>query len=249
MSSEKTTALVIRQADFSESSRVVTFFTKDFGKVPLLAKGAKRLKGPFESALDLLSACDIVFLRKSSGSLGILTEAHLRERFHNAGCELSRLYGGYYIAELLEGLTEEFDPHPGLYEEALHGLHRLDDVTVEPQLAIVLFEFAVLRETGHLPNFEECVVCGRAADSRAPYAFWVSQGGILCRECQKQDYRRNRLRMKSVELLQLWSQPEPIILEHVDASILKEISNVTTTAVTYNLGRPPKTLRYLKQFR
>jgi DNA repair protein RecO (recombination protein O) len=249
MSSEKTTGLVIRLADFSESSRVVTFFTKDFGKVPLLAKGAKRLKGPFESALDLLATCDLVFLRKSSGSLGILTEARLVERFHNSGRELSRLYGGYYIAELLEGLTEEFDPHPGLYEEALQGLRRLEDVAVDPRLAIVHFEFAVLRETGHLPNFEDCVVCGRTTVGRAPYAFWVSQGGVLCRDCQKQEYRRNRLRMKSIELLKQWSKPEPVIIEHVDASLLTEISNVTTTAVAYYLGRPPKTLRYLKQFR
>jgi len=54
MSTEKTEAIIIRQVDFSETSRVVTFYTREFGKVPLLAKGAKRLKGPFESGLDLL---------------------------------------------------------------------------------------------------------------------------------------------------------------------------------------------------
>ena len=43
MAAEKTDALVIRLADFSESSRVVTLFTRDFGKVSALAKGAKRL--------------------------------------------------------------------------------------------------------------------------------------------------------------------------------------------------------------
>ena len=50
---EKTEGIVIRQADFSESSRVVTFFTRDFGKISALAKGAKRLKGPFQAAIHL----------------------------------------------------------------------------------------------------------------------------------------------------------------------------------------------------
>ena len=70
MSLEKADALVIRQVDFSESSRVVTFFSREFGKFAALAKGAKRLKGPFDAALDLLSACRVVFIRKSSGTLG-----------------------------------------------------------------------------------------------------------------------------------------------------------------------------------
>src|SRR5262249_7140061 len=81
MSSEKSAAIVIRQVDFSESSRVVTMFTREFGKVAVLAKGAKRLKGPFEAALDLLAVCDVVFIRKSTSGLDILTEARLQTRF------------------------------------------------------------------------------------------------------------------------------------------------------------------------
>ena len=55
MSSEKASAIVIRAVEFSETSLVVTLFTREFGKLGALAKGARRLKGPFESALDLLA--------------------------------------------------------------------------------------------------------------------------------------------------------------------------------------------------
>ena len=68
MESEKADAIVIRLADFSNTSRVVTFFTREFGKTSAIAKGGKRLKGPFDSALDLISTCRIVFLRKSSSA-------------------------------------------------------------------------------------------------------------------------------------------------------------------------------------
>lgn len=66
MSQEKTHALVIRLVDWSESSRVVTLFTRDFGKIGVIAKGAKRLRSAFEAGLDLLSECRIVFLRKAA---------------------------------------------------------------------------------------------------------------------------------------------------------------------------------------
>ena len=85
MSAEKAQALVLRTVEFSETSLVATVFTREFGKVRGLAKGARRLKGPFDNALDLLAAWRIVFLRKSSDALDLLTEAKLERRFRPPG--------------------------------------------------------------------------------------------------------------------------------------------------------------------
>src|SRR5208283_2162097 len=122
MSLEKATALVLRTTDWSESSRIATLWTREFGKVRVLAKGGRRLKSNFENALDLLTVCSIVFLRKSSGSLDLLTEAQVVRRFPRLGQDLAALYGGYYVAELLGDLTQEYDPHPALYDEAVATL-------------------------------------------------------------------------------------------------------------------------------
>src|SRR5271154_301987 len=122
MSSEKADALVLRSVDFSETSSVVTLFTREFGKIGALAKGARRPKGPFESALDLLALCRIVFLRKSSEALDLLTEAKLERRFRPAPRSLSSLYAGYYLAELLAKLPESYDPHPELFDQADRAL-------------------------------------------------------------------------------------------------------------------------------
>ena len=103
---EKTEAMVIRVADFSETSRVVTLFSREFGKIAAMAKGGRRLKGPFEAALDLLATCQIVFLRKSSATLDLLTEAKLISRFRPPGRrppdrddDLDRLVEGGPLAE------------------------------------------------------------------------------------------------------------------------------------------------------
>src|SRR5215207_7250550 len=114
MSSEKATAIVLRVIEFSETSSILTLFTREFGKIHGLAKGARRPKGPFESALDLLGLVRIVFLRKSSDALDLVTEAKLERRFRPASGDLSSLYAAYYVAELLSDLTEKYDPHPEL---------------------------------------------------------------------------------------------------------------------------------------
>ena len=60
----------------------------------------------------------VVFLRKSSGTLDLLTEAKLQRRFRPAGRDLSSLNAGYYVAELLSELTDDYDPHPALFDLA-----------------------------------------------------------------------------------------------------------------------------------
>lgn len=77
MPAEKTLAIVLRVVEFSETSCIATLFTRDFGKIGALAKGARRPKSPFDSALDLLAVCRIVFIDKSADVLDLLTEARL----------------------------------------------------------------------------------------------------------------------------------------------------------------------------
>src|SRR5215471_21695129 len=122
MPAEKANALVLRTTDWSETSRIATLWTREFGKVRVLAKGGRRLRSAFESALDLLTVCSIVLLRKSSGSLDLLTEAQVVRRFPRLRQDLGALYAAYYVAELLADWTEEYDPHPALYDEALATL-------------------------------------------------------------------------------------------------------------------------------
>lgn len=245
MSGEKTEAIVIRQTDFSETSRVISLFTRDFGKISALAKGAKRLKGPFEAALDLLARCRIVFLRKSSGGLDLLTEAQLVKRFRATDRNLVRLYGGYYVAELLASLTEEHDPHPALYDETVEALDRLENH--DPKLAILRFELATLREIGHFPELETCVACGRNLDQNGPFAFWVSQGGLICRSCQKQEYSNETIHIGTLAVLKRLATDDVSALSRlvVSPAQIQEIRHITLAAITHLLGKRPKMERYL----
>lgn len=245
MSTEKTEGLVIRQTDWSESSRIVTFFTHDHGKISCVAKGARRLKGPFDAAIDLLSECRIVFIRKSSGGLDILTEAQLVQRFHPSGHDLFTLYGGYYVAELLDALTEEYDSHPELYLQSTNTLARLAKAQTS-KLSIITFELAVLREIGQLPAIDVCVVCDSPIQANQSYAFWVSQSGLVCPNCQKSEYRRNLLDAGTISILhELATDASSIDRLQITSQQLTLLHHFSTSAISYVLGRRPKMYRYL----
>lgn len=243
---EKTEAIVIRHVDFSETSKIVTLFTLDFGKIAGLAKGARRIRSAFEAALDLLCTCRIVFLRKSSSGLDLLTEAQLVSRFRPSGRSVAGLYAGYYVAELLDGLTEPYDPHPNLYREAVAALGRLADED-DSQKTVLRFELAVLREIGQLPALDACLVCGTPAEGDLEFSLWVSQGGLICKNCRKEEYSGLTLHPGTLAILRRLAADSDAGLDRVviGPGQLRELRNAVTAAITDALGHPPKMLRYL----
>src|SRR5437879_1506157 len=132
MPAERALALVVRGFDWSETSRIITLFTREFGKVRALAKGGRRLKSSFDVAFDLLSVCHVMVIRKAHGGLDLLTEAQLAERFPVLRQDLNALYAGYYIAELLSDGTQDYDPHPPLFDAAIATLRGLGTQNPSP---------------------------------------------------------------------------------------------------------------------
>jgi DNA repair protein RecO (recombination protein O) len=186
MQPEKTTAIILRVVDFSETSCVVTMMTRSHGKLTALAKGARRPKGPFEGALDLLAICNVVFIHKTSGAMDLLTEAKLDRRFKSGEKDLNRLYAGYYVAELLRILTDDADPHADAFDLAIRTLAQIEDVDSNQSLAqtLVEFELALLDTLGHSPMLTRCVSCGRDKTTIERIKFGLNDGGVICSGCR-----------------------------------------------------------------
>ena len=208
MSLEKSEAVVLRTVEWSETSLIVTLFTREFGKVSAIAKGARRLKSPFESALDLLSLSSVVFLKKSGESLDLLIEAKLTRRFRSARVGLLPLYCGYYAAELINALTENHQPIPGLMESLCQTLEELDRNAC-PSQTILEFELQTLERLGHLPSWRQCVVCGEdIQNDRHTVAFSASGGGVVCQGCTPSQRNILRIRQQTLAILDSTTAPE-----------------------------------------
>lgn len=248
MSSEKATAIVIRTVEFSETSLVATLFTREFGKISTLAKGARRLKSPFESALDLLAVCRIVFLHKSSEALDLLTEAKLLRRFRLATRKLAGLYGGYYVAELLGELTDEDDPQPELFDLADQTLAAL---AAGQNVArwVMRFELGSLRLLGNMPSLDRCVECGDAMTVAGRVAFGQLDGGVLCPKCRP---GKRHVAMISAGAIRAMGQLATLDRTawqrlEIDSRTLGELRAILNHYFAHLLGKRPKLHGYLGQ--
>ena len=238
MPAEKSLALVLRVVEFSESSLIVTLFTRDFGKIAALAKGGRRPKGPFESALDLLALCRVVFLRKSSDALDLLTEAKLERRFRASQRDLARLYAGYYVAELLNELTDNADPHPELFDLADAALQALDGNS-DVAATVLRFELVALRLIGHLPLLDACVQCGADVSTEIRTSFGLVAGGVLCAHCRP---GQRNVASLSVAARQVLMQFAAVTAEltTVPVQVRGEVRGIVNNYLAHHLGHRPR---------
>lgn len=204
MLTEKTEAIVLRAIPWSETSLVVTLWTKGFGKISAIAKGARRLRSPFESALDLLAESYVVFISKTGDSLDLLTEAKLVRRFRSGQQGLISLYCGFFVAEVLTSLTEENEPIPELFDLTRFILQSLDGKS-PPGETLLRFELHTLRLLGHSPSFQACAGCGEVLEmsqaSNNSVAFGIQAGGVLCRNCLPGQRQIVRLGLSTLDYL------------------------------------------------
>ena len=254
MPAEKALALVVRGTDWSETSRITTLFTREFGKMRGLAKGGRRLKSNFDIAFDLLNVCHVVFFRKAHGGLDLLTEAQVAERFPGLRQNLFALYAGYYIAELLADGTQEYDPHPELFDAAVATLRELGNCgsgaekADAARVAVISFELVWLRELGYSPRLDACASCDAAVipPGAVRVFFSPTAGGVLCPNCGPATADRRMLTVAALDALQRWTledaQAKPVL-----AAVRGELRGLLGHQISCVLGRRPKLLDYLDE--
>jgi len=264
----KTDAIVLRVVEFSETSCIVTLFTRSLGKITTIAKGARRKKSPFEAALDLIAICRIVFLHKSSQSLDILTEAKLQRRFRSSAKDLDRFYAGLYLIELLNLMTDDADPHEELFDEAVLAIGLIDrcddeakvslgDAETSTRDALIQFEIRLLDLLGHLPMLTHCVDCGRPKTTISKVQFGLNRGGIICQNCRPGKTNVVSLSSEGLELLLKLTKNKKWLAKYADEPTdnnlievanqpgYREVRDLISKYITHLIGYPPKLHRYL----
>ncbi|TWU26740.1 DNA repair protein RecO [Novipirellula galeiformis] len=247
MSAEQSHAIVLRTTEFSETSLVVTLFTRDFGRLTAIAKGARRPKGPFEGSLDLLAVCRVVVHRKSGDVLDLLTEAKLHRRFRGAERSLARVYAGYYVAEILRLMTDDHDPHVDVYDLTISVLNQIDGVG-DVASTILYYEAQMLRRLGHAPGLDRCTDCGKEVVPSGPrIPFALATGGIVCSPCASRQHSVISVRQRVIQQLRDLVDAKTSLPTLVSPHVYGELRGVMSRYIQTIVGRVPRTQYLLPQ--
>lgn len=150
-------AYVLHQYDWSESSLILDLFTREQGRLAVVAKGAKRPYSQLRAVLLPFQRIQVTLSKPAKTADGSGAEVvTLRAAEWAGGATMpagAALFSGYYLNELLLKLLARQDPHPALfdaYAASLPALHANEDE--QSQAALRAFELRLLTEIGLLPD-------------------------------------------------------------------------------------------------
>ena len=174
---------MIRGVDYGESSKVVTLFTREHGKLAVMARGAKKAKSRLAAVSQLFTHG--YYLCKAGPGSGMpdLSQGDVVDSFKAMRQDLNATAYAAYMAELLDRLTHERETNPYLFQLIVHIFRYLDEGR-DAEILCRIFETKMLQVAGISPQLSGCVMCG---EQREPYAFSISQGGLLCTACLASD--------------------------------------------------------------
>jgi len=244
----KTEAICLRHSSFSETSEIATFFTRDYGKVSTIAKGARRKRSRLEGSIDILGHYEILFLPKKAPYLSTLTECTQICRFSGIAAEIDRFYTGLFIAESVKELTEEGDPCAALFEVLLEILRELEGAR-EPEKFALVFAVRALSLLGFFPEIRLCGLCSKPLPRRRGAIYSKSEGLILCRGCSGTKEKGSSLLLapSALAFLQHFlSRPIATVKKvRLDVKSRREIAELVECIIEQVTGRRLKTLRFL----
>ena len=182
----KTEALVINRRDFRETSLIVNFYTRDFGKLAGILKGIRKEPQKFASSIEPFSHNEIVFYKSTHSGLHLVSQCDLRDNFNGLRKDIFRAGIASVMLELVDALMPSEDKNEAVFDLAAASIKELE-TTLYPEKIATIFKIKLLSLSGFKPHFDSCVSCNVRVIGESRFS--LNLGGLVCPGCYRKDIR------------------------------------------------------------
>ncbi|SDI85926.1 DNA repair protein RecO [Alteribacillus bidgolensis] len=192
---EKAEGIVLRTTAYGETNIILRLYTREVGKISVMARGAKKPKNRF-SAVSQPFVYGMFLYYKGTG-MSTLNQGDSIDSFRIVRGDIFKTAYASYMSELLDKLTDEKERNPYLFELFLQLLQKMNEEN-DPEILTRIFETKMTAQAGIKPELDKCVRCNR---TEGTFSFSVKEAGFLCQACKAADDYRLDIQPKTVQLL------------------------------------------------
>ena len=222
MRDESIDGLVVRIRDYGDHDRYLSILTAQKGRITLLAKGSRSLKGQQTAVSQLYSYANFEYYRK--GDFNILKGGALHNAFYALSMDIDRLDLAAYLCDLACEVTDEGEEAEQMLRLMLNSLYAISHARYPQEIIKGAVELRAAALSGYEPELGGCEMCG-ARDAEAFYLN-VMNGSIICPECLKrQGNVKHRSGMDSFDDIR-------------EAEVLCALSPAVAAAIRYVIHAP-----------
>lgn len=177
MKTFKIEGVILRTADFGDANRVVTIYTRDFGKIEVNAYGCRRAKNPLSGALQMFNFISAEINR--GAKVDSVKEADVIKFYGNLTADVEKIAYASLFFEIVNRMTLPKFPEVGVYDLLLKSLPAFDERNA--RIAALIGTCQFMEFSGVQLNYFQCVHCGAEIETDA--AFSLVDGGAVCMNC------------------------------------------------------------------
>jgi DNA repair protein RecO (recombination protein O) len=242
----RSAAVVIGSFPLGESDRVVTFYSREFGKLRGVARASRRIRSRFAGALELFTLGELIFFDGGRSELVQVDHFDIVRPFVRLRENLERLGHASWVVECVARLTADHDRHAALYGLLVRSLKALEG-PAPPARVAVCFGVRGLDALGHRPRLDACTVCARAYPFR--HAAFGAEG-VVCESCARGEagvVAVSAASLAAIERLRSarWEDALEAPLGRSEA----ELGALLDVQMSRLIGQPTRTAKFLRELR
>lgn len=183
-----TDAILLRKIEYGDHDLIITFLTRDKGKICVMAKNAKKSVRRFSGAMDLFSVNHIqcVFPKKNKDAMINLCQTVLENGFSHIRYDVLNTAYASYWTEIVTQWLEEGKAQPDIFELLYTALEMVDDGFIRTEVISLLFQIRFMRLSGFSPGLDRCDTCRTSIEGVDSARLWFDfkAGRVVCPQCK-----------------------------------------------------------------
>jgi len=183
----KTQGIVLKTRKYSESSKLLTIYTRELGRINALAKGARKIKSRFGSSLEVFTESKFLFYKQPSAGLYVVSQAQILFPHEGLYFANDKFASASVMADFLYTHTVQAERHEELYRFFRDSLKELE-LTGAPQNVLLSFMLKFLTVAGYGLQLKACSSCGKGGtEPGRDCRISAKHGGVLCEACSRKE--------------------------------------------------------------
>lgn len=177
MKIEEVEGIVIRETNYSESSKILNILTKDRGLIGVMSKGCRNMKSKLRGASRRLIYGTFHIYYKETG-LSTLIDIDVKNSYNNILTNFDAITYATYILMLIEQVSKQ-GGDDSIFDLLRSSLNKIDE-GFNPLIITNIVELKCLEYLGVMPSIDCCSICG---DNQNILTLSSEQGGFVCKNC------------------------------------------------------------------
>ncbi|MEI7905950.1 MAG: DNA repair protein RecO [Bacteroidota bacterium] len=182
----ETEAVVLHSMNYRDTSKIVTLYSRKYGKIKIIAKGAKNQKtNKFGSSLEPMTHSSVVIYKKEHHDLHLLSKSEIVTPLNRIQADSEKMFTGLALIELMNMVMHDEEENEQIFTMLVGSLKAIDAADKNSLNVLLAFMVKMFDQFGFGLSLEACVNCSRKTDENnfPSVLLRLSDGKCICPHC------------------------------------------------------------------